>query len=168
MLKAMVQRERTYTRGYTNLTRLFELGVLERGMVGSPQSVAQDTLDGLDKSVDMLGFLDIVASFEIAALEEIRSLRAQAVGRLREMVRNTELAPAAAGLLQNTDDPSWSLRSTIDVLRLAAHASDTEYLDAINLTRNQIAHGRVPEAVPLDHEELRNLLCRLIEVQLRL
>src|ERR1700730_6155961 len=133
VLKAMVQRERNYTKGYTNLRRLYELGILERGMVGSPQTVAQDTLDGLDKAVDMLGFLDIVSSFEVAALQEIRTLRAETVGRLRELVRNAELAPAAAGLLQNTNDPSWSLRSTIDVLRLVADASDTEYLEAINL-----------------------------------
>jgi hypothetical protein len=166
VLKAMVQRERNYTKGYKDLRRLYGLGILEKGAMGSPETVAQDTMDGLDRAVDMLGFLDIVSSFEMAALQRIRTIRAETVGRLRNLARNSELAAAAPGLLQALDDASWSLGSTINVLRDATDAGDTEYLEAINRTRNDIAHGRLPEAVPVDHERLRDLLSRLIEEQL--
>jgi hypothetical protein len=168
VLKAMVQRERDYTKGYRDFNRLFKLGILEKGIVGDPKTVAQETLDGLDRVVDLLGFLDIVSSFEMIALQQIEIIVAQTVGRLRDLVREAELASAAAGLLRNPNDPSWTLRNTFDVLRQVASAGDTEHLDAINSVRNAIAHGRMLEAVPLGHAELRTLLCNLIERHLQL
>ena len=59
ILKALVERERTYTRGYRDLSRLFDLHILEPGLKGDAREIAETTLDDLSRAVDMLGFIDM-------------------------------------------------------------------------------------------------------------
>jgi hypothetical protein len=77
-----------------------------------------------------------------------------------------ELLPASPGLLRDREEFSRSLRAILDILRAAAEPSDTDRLDAINTTRNEIAHGRLPPALPISHNELSKLLSRLVDRQL--
>jgi hypothetical protein len=166
ILKALLQRELRYTRGYTNLSRLFELGILERGMQGNAQEVARQRFDELDTMADALGFLDITASFEAAALKAIGDVRAATVGSLRRAVQELRLARAAPGLVRDWDEFSRSLSLILELLTLGAAPDDPEKIKAINDARNGIAHGRIPAGLPVPHDELASLLSRLIDRQL--
>jgi hypothetical protein len=86
VLKALIDRERRYTKGYVNLNRLQEVGLLEKGMPGDPKTVAQAALDELDGVIEHLGFLHIVCAFEAIALRKIGDAFAQTTGKLRDAV----------------------------------------------------------------------------------
>lgn len=166
ILKALVRRERDYTKGYKNLSRLYEIGVLEKGMIGDVSQLAQDTLDALDQVVDALGFLDIVSSFEAAAYERIETLTAATRGVLRAQIDARTLAPAAGNLVRNSDEFATSLKKIFDVVRIGAAPGDAENISQINDARNDIAHGRTPKDTLMTHSELAALLTRLVERQL--
>lgn len=166
ILKELVRRERAYTKGYVDLKRLYDIGVLEKGTIGPPKEVAQRTLDDLDRVIDALGFLDITAAFESVATKQIGELIAATRGKLRADVDGFQLPAAAPDLLRNIDEFEKSLKAIVDLIGVSTSADDAEKLDSIKTVRNDIAHGRMPEATPLPHDELAALLTKLIERRL--
>src|SRR5258708_38672122 len=116
ILKELIRRERDYTRGFVNLDRLYDIGVLEKGLVGDPQQIAAETLDSLNRGVDSLCFLHIVACFEGVAIEKIRDQIAAAVGNLRNNAADKKIAQAAPNLLRGLDEFENSLKKILDLV----------------------------------------------------
>jgi hypothetical protein len=165
ILKGLIDREIRYTKGYTDLNRLFEIGVLEKGMRGDAADRAKVALDELSRVVDAFGFLDITASFESAAVTHLDSLLAVVRGRLRDDVKNGHIARPAPDLLSTVDDLKASLKRVFDVMTVGTHAASVTKLEAVRETRNEIAHGRIPSTVPITIDDLADLLKSLIHKQ---
>lgn len=166
VLKELVRRERDYTKGYKDLRRLYDIGVLEKGMLGDPTRIAQEVLDALDEAVDRLCFLDILASFEAVAVKRIGEIVAATLGMVTDRVGRADLAPVAPGLVRQADEFEQSLKKIVGLMRIGALPQDAQHLDLITETRNAIAHGRIPRRIPLPHVDLASLLERLVERQL--
>lgn len=137
ILKELVRREREYTKGYVDLRRLYDIGVLEKGTVGPAKEVAQRTLDDLDRVIDALGFLDITAAFESVATQQIRELVAATRGMLRSDVDDLQLPAAAPDLLRNIEEFEKSLKAILDLVAVSASADDAEKLDSIKTVRKR-------------------------------
>lgn len=161
ILKELLRREREYTKGYVSLNRLYDIGVLDKGAPGEPHKVAQIRLDELDQLIDALGFLDIAGSFEVQASQRI----AHVINETKEKIFDSQLPTAAPGLLREPSDYEKSLRA---ILKLIKHGNivDDHTIDVIVETRNAIAHGRNPPAVPLPHKDLAELFQKMIDQQL--
>src|SRR6185295_17072666 len=135
VLKELVRREREYTKGFVNLNRLFEIGVLEKGLVGDPKKVAEKTFDDLNSVIDALGFLHIVASFEAEAVRRIVELIAATTGKLREQAVKGVLPGVSSELLRDKSEFENSLKKIFDLLRTAS-PTDADKFDPITTTRN--------------------------------
>lgn len=166
VLKELVRRERNNSKNYQRLDRLYELGVLQKGMPGDPRRVAQETLDALDQTIDAFGFLDVVAAFEVEACSRIDRLIADTRGKLRKDVQAGVTAPAAPHLVRGLGEFEESLKLVLDAISANSPAVEVESCNAIRETRNSIAHGRTPLSLPLPVSDLASLLTRLLERQL--
>jgi hypothetical protein len=131
ILKELVRRERTYTRGYLDLDRLYDIGVLEKGTPGDAREVAQRTLDDLDNAVDLLGLLDITASFESMALERIATLAATVRGSLRRSAEQGDVPPGAPDLVRDPSGYADSLKLILEFVAFGADPASAEQIEEI-------------------------------------